>query len=267
MIANYYRLQITYPEPSAAVLGLNLLAVANPVSVPTPKSTRVVNTDSVETLDFETSALELVDGPAKRSTSVRAGEDVLVHEKTPDKVLVLPRLAETSVLHVEDTIVIEHVVDLAQESRKVTNTDVLGHLQTGDLVVLARRDGNIAVVHAQDFALLLRNTGLAEAAVAPSSLVTSKSNTGSMRAVVDGGELGQSAPTAADVEHALTRLEADLLADNGHLVVLELLEGLFLLDVADDTAGVDHARAKEPAVEVVTSIVVVTNLLLVCIGQ
>lgn len=256
-------MRISYSEPALAVLGLDLLAVAHPVAVPAPESGTVVNTNGVNALDLETSTLELVDSPAKRSRSVSTGEDVLVHEKTPDEVLVLPRLADTSVLHEEDTVIIEHVVDLAEESGEVTDTDVLGHFEAGDLVVLALGNGSVAVVHAQDTALLLGDTELAETAVTPGSLVATESNTSDLSTVVGRSELGESAPATAEVEHAITSLEGNLLADNGELVVLQLLEGLFLVDVGDDTRGVNHARAEEPGVEVVTAVVVVADLFLV----
>ena len=71
------------PEPLLAILGLDLLAVAHPVSVPVPESSGVVNTMGIDGLDFETSAFELIDEPAERSGSVSTWEDVLVHEKTP----------------------------------------------------------------------------------------------------------------------------------------------------------------------------------------
>ena len=256
-------IKMTYSEPALAVLSLDLLAVAHPVAVPAPQSSTVVDTNGVDALDFETSTLELVDSPAKRSRSVSTGEDVLVHEKTPDEVLVLPRLADTSVLHEEDTVIIEHVVDLAEESREVTDTDVLGHLETGDLVVLALRNGSVAVVHAQDTALLLGDTELAETAVAPGSLVTTESNTSNLSTVVGGSELGESTPATAKVEHAITSLKSNFLADNGQLVVLQFLKGLFLVDVGDYTRSVDHARAEEPGVEVVTAVIVVADLLLI----
>jgi len=256
-------MEITYSEPALAVLGLDLLAVAHPVAVPAPQSSTVVNTNGVNALNFETSTLELVDSPSEGSRSVSTGEDVLVHEKTPDEVLVLPRLADTSVLHEEDTVVIEHVVDLAEESREVTNTDVLGHFETGDLVVLALGNGSVAVVHAQDTALLLGDTELAETAVAPGSLVAAESDTGNLSTVVGRSELGESAPATAEVEHAITSLESNLLADNGQLVVLQFLKSLFLVDVGNDTRSVDHARTKEPGVEVVTAVVVVADLLLI----
>lgn len=138
----------TYAEPSLAVLLLNLILVAHPVPVPAPQGSRVVNTDSINTLDLETSTLETVDDESKRGTSIGTREDVLVHEQTPDEVLVLPRLAETSDLQEENTIVIEHVVDLGQESAEVTDTDVLGHLETGNLLVATLDARGIAVVGA-----------------------------------------------------------------------------------------------------------------------
>lgn len=222
-----------------------------------------MNTNGVNALDLETSTLKLVDGPAERSRGVSTREDVLVHEKTPDEILVLPRLADTSVLHEEDTVIIEHVMDLAQESREVTDTDVLGHFETGDLVVLALGDGSVAVVHAQDTALLLGNAELAETAVTPGSLVATESNTSDLSTVVGRSELGEGTPAAAEIKHAVTSLETNLLADNGQLVVLQLLKGLFLVDIGDNTRSVDHARAEEPGVEVVTTVVVVADLLLV----
>lgn len=254
---------MSYSEPALAVLGLDLLAVAHPVAVPAPESSTVVNTNGVNALDLEASTLKLVDSPAERSRGVSTREDVLVHEKTPDEILVLPRLADTGVLHEEDTVIVEHIVDLAEEGREVTDTDVLGHLETGDLVVLALGNGSIAIVHAQDTALLIGNTELTETAVAPGSLVATESNTSNLSTVVGRSELGESAPTTAEIEHAITSLETNLLADNGQLVVLQLLKGLFLVDVGDDTRSVDHARAEEPRVEVVATVVVVTDLLLV----
>lgn len=254
----------THPEPSLAVLGLDLLAVAHPVSVPPPESGRVVNADGVNVLDFEASALKLVDEETKRGRSVGAGEDVLVHEETPDEILVLPGLPEAGNLEEEDTIVLKHVVDLAEEGGEVANTDVLGHLETGNSLVLALWDGDITVVHAENLALLLRDAVLAKTVVAPGSLVATKRDTSDVSTVVDTGKLGQGTPATADVEHAVALLQLNLLADNRELVVLKLLQRFFLVDVGDDTRGVDHARTEEPTVEVITTVVVVADLLLIC---
>lgn len=253
----------THSEPAITILGDNLLLVRHPVSVPSPESRGVVHTNGIHSLDLKTSTLELINEETKRSGSISTREYVLVHEKTPDEVLVLPALSQPSDLQEEDTVVIKHIVNLLEESSKVSHTDVLGHFQAGDLVVSTRWDGDIAVVHAQDTRLLLGNTSLAEAAVTPGSLVATKSHTGGLSAVVDGSELGEGTPATANIQHALTLFQANLLADNGELVILKLLERLLLVDVGNDTRSVDHTRTQEPAVKVITTVVVVTNLLLV----
>ena len=222
-----------------------------------------MNTDGINVLDFETSALKLVDEETKGSGSVGTWEDVLVHEQTPNQVLVLPRLAQTSDLKEEDTVIVEHVVNLLEESTKVANTDVLGHLQASDLLKALLGDLDIAVIVAENSALGFWNAALAKTIVTPSGLVSTKSDTGDGRAVVDTGKLGQGTPTTADIEHGLAGLETDLFANNGKLVVLQLLQRLFLVDVRDNTRGVDHPWTEEPAVEIITTVVVVSDLLLI----
>lgn len=253
----------TYAEPALSVLGLDLVAVAHPVPVPAPEGSRVVHTNGINSLDLKASALEAVHDEAKRSTGVSTGEDVLVHEKTPDQVLVLPGLAETSDLQEESTVVVEHVVNLRQERREVADTDVLSHLETSDVLVSTVNAGSIAVVTAQNAALILRDTSLAKTIVTPSSLVTAKSDTGNVGAVVGRGVLSKGSPAAAKIEDLVTGLNTNFLTNNGQLVVLELLKGLLLVDVTDDTGCVDHAWAKEPSVEVVTAVVVITDLFLI----
>lgn len=222
-----------------------------------------MDTNGIDVLNLKSGTLQLVDDPSQRSGGIGTREDVLVHEETPDEVLVLPSLSQTSVLEEEDTVIVEHVVDLGQEGGEVANTDVLRHLETGNLLVAALGDGNVTVVHAQNLALLLGDANLAHGAVAPGGLVAAESDTGSAGAIVLAGEAGEGAPAAANIKQAVALLQTNLLADDGHLVVLELLEGLLPGDVGNDTRGVDHARAKEPAVEVITSVVVVTDLLLI----
>lgn len=145
----------------------------------------------------------------------------------------------------------------------MTYADVFGHFETGDAFEAALGDGDVAVVHAQDVALLFGDAGLAETVVTPGGLIATKGDTGHMGTVVDAGVFGESAPATADVEHLVTGLDIDLLAHNGQLVVLELLQGLLLVDVGNDARGVDHTRTKEPAIEVVTTVVVVSDLLLI----
>jgi hypothetical protein len=188
-----------------------------------------------------------------------------VATKTVGTNLVLPALSQTSDLQEEGTVVLEHVVDLLEEGAEVPDTDVLGHLETGDLVVLAGRNGGVTVVHAQNLRLRLWDTIAAEAAVTPGSLVASESDTSDMSAEVLRGKAGKRSPTASEIKHLLARLQVNLGANDLELVVLELLESLLLGDVGDDTGSVDHARAQEPTIEVVTAVIVVTDLLLILV--
>lgn len=222
-----------------------------------------MHTNGVNSLDFKASALEVVDNKTERSTGIGTGEDVFVHEKTPDQVLVLPGLAETSNLQEESTIVVEHVVNLRQESGEVADTDVLGHLETSDVLISTLNTRSVAVVTAHNAALVLFDTSLAKTIVTPRGLITAKSDTGNVSAVVGRGVFSKGSPAAAKIKDPVTGLKTNLLANNGQLVVLELLEGLLPVDIADHTGGVDHAWAEEPSVEVVTSVVVITDLLLI----
>lgn len=249
--------------PAGTVLGVNLVLVAQPITVPPPESSRIVNANRVDHLDLETSTFKSVDDETKGSGCVCAREDVLVHEQTPSEVLKLPCLAKTSDLQEEDTVVLKHVVDLSEEATQVTNTDVLSHLETCDLVVTTSGDWDFAVVHAENPRLVLLDTSPPETAVTPGSLVAAECDTSDVSTVVDGSEFGESTPAAANVEHLLALLDADLLADDGHFVVLELLESLLAVDVGNDTGSVDHAWTKEPAVEIITAVVVVSDLLFI----
>ena len=69
--------------PTLAVDLDHLLLVADPVLVPAPDGSRVVDTEDIDVLDFKASGLDLLDNPAEGARSIRAGEDVLVHEETP----------------------------------------------------------------------------------------------------------------------------------------------------------------------------------------
>lgn len=140
---------------------------------------------------------------------------------------------------------------------------MLSHLETGNLVIASFLERNVTIIHAKDPALFLRDTGLSESVIAPSSLVATKSDTGYMSTEVDTGKICKSSPSAANIQHLVSRLEPNLLADNGEFVILELFESFLFRRVRDNTRRVNHAWAKEPAVEVITSVVVVANLLLV----
>lgn len=256
--------ELPYPVPPLAVLGADLGRVGEPVAVPAPDGRTVMYADGVDGLDLETSSLEFVDEPKQRRRGVGAGEDVLVHEETPDEVFILPRFSQAGNLEKEDAVVREHLRHLAEKGRKVADTDVLGHLETGDLVVdAAGRAGDVAIVHAENARLTLGDPVAAETGITPGGLVASQRRTCAMRAVMTGSVSRERTPAATDVEEAFAGLERDFLAHHPHFVVLECFEGLFGGNVADDAGGVDHAGAKEPRVEVVATVVVVPDLLFV----
>lgn len=84
-----------------------------------------------------------------------------------------------------------------------------------------------------------------------------------MCAIVHSGKGHQCAPAATNVQQPVSLLQTNLLADDGELVILELLKSLFLVRVSNDARGVDHARTKEPGIEVVATVIVVPNLVLI----
>lgn len=74
-------------EPPLTVFGDDFILVGNPVPIPTPKSCRVMYTSSVHRFDLKASRLKVVHEETKGGRGIGTGEDVLVHEKTPDKIL------------------------------------------------------------------------------------------------------------------------------------------------------------------------------------
>lgn len=88
-----------------------------------------------------------------------------------------------------------------------------------------------------------------------------------MGAVINAGVFCKCPPSTANVEEGFTLLESYLLAYNAQLVVLQLLESLFFVDVRDYSGCVDHTRTEEPPIEVITTIVVVADLFLVWISD
>lgn len=255
-------------EPSHAVLVDHLVLVAHPVSVPAPQSGGVVDTNVVDGNGLKASALHLVEEEGQRSGGVGTGENVLVHEQTPVEILVLPVLSQTGVLQHKGSVVLKHVVDLGAERAEVLDANVLHHLQRNDLVVLlgsALGQGDVSVVHAQNSGLGGGHAVLGQVLVAVGSLVLAQSDSGHVDAVLLGGKSSQSSPAAANVENLLALLESGLLTHNSKLVVLHLLKGLLLVDIGNDTGGVDHSGAQEPGVEVVASVVVLSDLLLVLV--
>lgn len=248
-------------EPLFAIGGSDRLLVRHPVQVPAVDSGRVMDSDGVDVLDLETSALELLDDPVQGHGGISTGEDVLGHEETPDEVLVLPSSTETGNLEVKETVIVEHILNLEQELVELADSDVLSHLETGDLVPLLA--GDITVIHTLDAGLMGGDAVLLDAVVSEGGLVQAEGDTSRVRSVVLSSIGGEGTPTASDIEMTLALLELDLLADELQLVVLHLFESLLLCDVTHNTGGVDHAGSKEGSVEVIASVVVVADLVLV----
>jgi hypothetical protein len=96
-------------------------------------------------LDLKSCTLKLVDEETKRGRSISAGEDILVHEKTPNEILVLPAFSQSSDLKEEDSVIIQacHKPE-SEKGREVTNADVLSHFKTGDLVVASLQGTGIS---------------------------------------------------------------------------------------------------------------------------
>jgi hypothetical protein len=146
----------------------------------------------------------------------------------------------------------------------MSHTNVLCHLETGDLLVTSFGDRDIAIIHTENVALFLRDASFSKPIITPRSLITTKSDTRSLGAVIDTGEFGKGSPSTTDIQERLAFLESDSFTDNGKLVILELFKSLLLVDIRYNTRCVDHAWAKEPPVEIITAVVMVSNLLLIC---
>lgn len=81
--------------------------------------------------------------------------------------------------------------------------------------------------------------------------------------VVLGSVSNQGSPTTANVQESVTFLEVELFTDHVELVVLQLFKRFLSVDIGDDTAGVNHSRSQEPRVKVVSSVVVVSDLIFI----
>ena len=145
----------------------------------------------------------------------------------------------------------------------------LGHLERNNFSVGTLSAGGVACVGADNLGPLGVAAIVLDALVAESSLVLGKRDTGDTAAIVLVREGSEGTPAATNVEKVVFGLEIELrhvlvdtggrwgvtrlLADNGQLVVLELLKRLLPVDITNDTRRVNHARAKEPLVEIVSS--------------
>lgn len=124
----------------------------------------------------------------------------------------------------------------------------LGHFQRGNLIESTGTVLNLAEVFAEN----PRSSGIDaivfDTLVTELSLVACESNAGSIAAIVLRSESDEGAPATPNIEVTITGLKSELLADDGQLVVLELLKRFLVLEILDDATCVDHARAEEPEI-------------------
>ena len=78
-----------------------------------------------------------------------------------------------------------------------------------------------------------------------------------------GSVTAECAPAAANVKKCFPLLETNFLADHSHFVILKLFEAFFAVDVRDDTGCINHAWAEEPSVEIIATVIVISDLLFV----
>jgi hypothetical protein len=113
------------PVPPLAILLDHLILVRHPILIPPIDCSRIMHAKYVDVLHLKPSGFELVYDPAQRTRSVSAGEDILVHEKAPNEILVLPGGAKTRDLENKNTIVVKEVVNLTKERAIAADTDML----------------------------------------------------------------------------------------------------------------------------------------------
>ena len=130
-----------------------------------------MNAKYVNGLNFKSGGFKLVDYPAQRTGCVRTGENVFVHEHSPnlhmhyslrdkartkfskdepDEILILPTWPQSRDLKYKSTIVIKQVENLAHESLISPDTDMLRLLQRNNFGEAASGQiGNIMGIHAE----------------------------------------------------------------------------------------------------------------------
>lgn len=122
----------------------------------------------------------------------------------------------------------------------------LSHFQRRNLVESTGTVLNLAEVFAEDPRSGGVDSIVFDTLVTELSLIACESNAGRIAAIVLRSESNKGTPATSNVEVTIARLKAELLADGGQLVVLELLKRLLAFEILDDAAGVDHTRTEEP---------------------
>lgn len=70
----------------------------------------------------------------------------------------------------------------------------------------------------------------------------------------------ESTPSTTNIQQPITLLQVQFITDHSHLVILQFLKSFHLVDILNKTTGVDHPLSEEPGVEIVSSVVVVSDL-------
>lgn len=70
----------------------------NPVSVPSPQSSRIVHTNVINTDNFEPNRFHTTSKETQWSRGISTWENVFVHEQSPFQIFILPVLSQTRVL-------------------------------------------------------------------------------------------------------------------------------------------------------------------------
>lgn len=186
-----------------------------------------MNSDSVmdstvfNSVKFKSLSFKLVGDPVEWAGGISTGEDVAVHEESPDEVLEMPDSSETGDLEVEDSLLLEEKFNLGKELGVVLDSDVLAHLKTGDDVVLVG-GWDISVVHAEEVNLI-RNSVFLGGFFPPNNLLLGEGDSSGGGSVVLGGVADEGSPTASDIEVLLSLLHLGVLADEVQLSGLSLL--------------------------------------------
>lgn len=71
-------------EPSFSILFDNLLFVFHPIVVPSVNGNTVMDSTVFDSVDFESLSLKLVRDPVEWAGGISTGENISVHEETPD---------------------------------------------------------------------------------------------------------------------------------------------------------------------------------------
>jgi hypothetical protein len=119
-----------------AILLDDKLFVLDPVVIPSQNGHAVVSSTVFNGVNLEASSVKLLAVPTERARGIGSWEDILVHEKSPDQVFVLPSSSETCNLKIESTVILQKSSNLMHEFLIVSDTNMLTHFNARNLIVL-----------------------------------------------------------------------------------------------------------------------------------